>query len=103
MTQFTVAPGQVHDELKKALLVDGFDLVLDLDKSQGSYLHCSKSGRKFLDLFTFFASSPIGQNHPRLRDDKVVQMLGRVAKTKPSNSDLYTVEMAEFVKTFREK
>ena len=35
-----------------------------------------------------------------MRDPDFVAKLGRVAVNKPSNSDLYTVEMAEFVETF---
>ena len=31
-----VTPDQVHSTLAKHMLADGFDFVLDLDKSQGS-------------------------------------------------------------------
>jgi len=96
----TVTPGTVHDTISRHMLADGFDVVLDLEKSQGTYLYDSRSQRRFLDLFTCFASSPIGFNHPKMRDPEFVGELGRIAVNKPSNSDLYTVEMAEFVETF---
>jgi L-lysine 6-transaminase len=76
-------------------------MVLDLEKSKGAYLHDSTSGRKFLDFFTFFASNPLGMNHDRLAGDPdFVNHLGRTAINKPSNSDVYTEEMAHFVETF---
>ncbi len=96
----TIAPEKVHETLGKYILADGFDMVLDLEKSKGAYLHDSRTGKDFLDFFTFFASSPVGLNHPRLTDPAFVEKLGRVAINKPSNSDLYTTEMAEFVDTF---
>ncbi|MFH1501512.1 MAG: L-lysine 6-transaminase [Candidatus Eisenbacteria bacterium] len=96
----TVAPDKVHETIAAHMLADGFDIVLDLEKSKGSYLHDSRSGRDYLDFFTCFASSPIGFNHPKMRDPDFVAALGRAAVNKPSNSDLYTVEMAEFVDAF---
>ena len=32
-----LAPGEVHDALARHIFADGFDLILDLEKSQGSY------------------------------------------------------------------
>lgn len=95
-----VRPEDVHEVLRSHMLADGFDFVLDLDRSRGAYLYDQRDGRRFLDLFTFFASNPLGMNHPRLRNDEFIAKIGRVALNKPSNSDVYTVEMAEFVRTF---
>jgi L-lysine 6-transaminase len=39
-------------------------------------------------------------NHPKLTTPEFLEKLGRAAVNKPSNSDAYTVEMAEFVETF---
>lgn len=96
----TVSPDKVHETIREHMLADGFDVVLDLEKSKGTYLFDSRSGKRYLDLFTCFASSPIGFNHPRMLDAEFLAKLGRVAVNKPSNSDLYTVEMAEFVDAF---
>lgn len=83
------------------MLADGYDMVLDLQKSKGLYLHDAKSGRTYLDFFTFFASNPLGMNHERLAGDPdFIQKIGQIAINKPSNSDTYTREMAEFVETF---
>lgn len=96
-------PTEVHEVLGRTILADGFDFVLDLDRSKGSWLYDSRFDKKYLDLFTFFGSSPVGFNHPKLSTPEVQKQLARAATHKPSNSDLYSVEMAEFVKTFREK
>lgn len=100
-TSTSVSPENVRSILSKHLLTDGYDFVLDLEKSEGIYLRDSKSGRDYLDFFTFFASNPLGMNHPKIAGDAdFVAKLGRVAINKPSNSDIYTEEMAEFVDSF---
>jgi L-lysine 6-transaminase len=86
--------------LEKHILRDGMNFILDFDKSHGNYLHDSLTGREYLDFFSFFASLPIGFNHPKMQDPDFQQKLLKVAQIKPSNSDIYTVEMAEFVETF---
>jgi L-lysine 6-transaminase len=98
--QNQVDPSRVHHILSKHILTDGLDIVLDLTKSKGVYLHDAKSGNTYLDFFTFFASNPLGMNHPRLANDDFIGRLGRVAVNKPSNSDVYTEEMAQFVNNF---
>jgi L-lysine 6-transaminase len=94
-------PADVHATLGRHLLVDGFDLVLDLAASRGSQLVDARDGTTYLDLFTFFASSVLGMNHPALVDDQVFRdELLTAAMNKPSNSDVYTVPMARFVEAF---
>ena len=94
-------PIEVHAVLRRHLLVDGFDLVLDLAASRGSTLVDARDGSSYLDLFTFFASSALGMNHPALAEDPAFRAeLLEAALNKPSNSDVYTVAMARFVDTF---
>ncbi|MCW2606117.1 MAG: L-lysine 6-transaminase [Frankiales bacterium] len=96
-----LAPRDVHAVLREHLLVDGFDMVLDLAASQGSCLVDARDGTRYLDLFTFFASSALGMNHPALVEDPLFrEELLQAALSKPSNSDVYTVAMARFVETF---
>lgn len=96
-----INPENVRSVLSKHLLTDGYDMVLDLEESEGPYLYDSQNGKRYLDFFTFFASNPLGMNHPKLaQDDEFVQKLARVAINKPSNSDIYTKDMAEFVSAF---
>ncbi|MBI3111081.1 MAG: L-lysine 6-transaminase [Ignavibacteriales bacterium] len=95
-----ISPTDVHAALSRHMLVDGFDLVVDLKRSQGSYLYDSRYNKRYLDFFTFFASGSVGMNHPKMTSPEFLEKLGYVAVNKPSNSDAYTVEMAEFVETF---
>jgi L-lysine 6-transaminase len=95
-----IPPNEVHTSLAKHMLVDGFDLIIDLKRSQGSYVFDSRYNKRYLDFFTFFASGSVGLNHPRLTSPDFLEKLGYVAVNKVSNSDAYTVEMAEFVETF---
>lgn len=98
--RFNVTPQNVQSTLKKFMLVDGFDITIDLKKSKGAYLYDSKHNRKLLDFFTFVASNPLGMNHPKINNDEFIMEIGRVAVNKPSLSDIYTEIQAEFVETF---
>ncbi|MCW2664588.1 MAG: L-lysine 6-transaminase [Mycobacterium sp.] len=92
---------RVHETLSRSMLVDGFDLVLDLTRSAGSYLVDARDGRRYLDMFTFVASSALGMNHPALADDNDFRMeLLQAALNKPSNPDVPSAAMAGFVETF---
>ena len=96
----SIKPTEVHKTLGKYMLADGFDLVLDLKKSQGCRIYDSRTGKYFLDGFSFFATAPLGCNHPALTSPEFIKKMGEIAINNPTNSDIYTVEMAEFVDTF---
>jgi L-lysine 6-transaminase len=101
MTAVLSEANWVHEVLSRSMLVDGFDFVLDLAASAGSWLVDARDGRRYLDMFTFFASSALGMNHPALADDEDFRAeLLQAALNKPSNADVYTVAMAGFVDTF---
>nr|WP_319945661.1 L-lysine 6-transaminase [Nocardia macrotermitis] len=96
-----VTPARVHEILRANILADGFDLVLDPIRSHGRRLVDARDGTTYLDMFGFFASSALGMNHPALvEDERFRSELLTAALNKPSNSDIYTVEMARFVATF---
>ncbi|MCJ2513071.1 MAG: L-lysine 6-transaminase [Candidatus Thermoplasmatota archaeon] len=96
----TINPKNVHKTLSKYMMTDGFDLVLDLKKSYGCRVYDSRNDKFLLDCFSFFASAPLGCNHPKLTTQEFIKKIGEISVNKPTNSDLYTVEMAEFVDTF---
>ena len=79
------------------MLADGMSPVIDLEKSHGSWLVDGKSGEKYLDLFSMFASLSVGYNHPYVLENK--DRLLASAINKPTNSDIYSLAMAEFVET----
>lgn len=91
---------KVLESIDRYLLVDVIPVVVDLDKSQGNRIFDGATGRSYLDCISYIASNPIGHNHPLMHDQAFEEKLLRAAREKPSNSDFYTVEMAEFVDTF---
>lgn len=98
--QVRIDPTDVLSELKKHILVDGFEIVIDLDRSQGCRLYDAHSDRSLIDLYSFYASMPIGFNHPAFQQTEVQDDLLAAASIKVANSDVYSVQMARFVKTF---
>ena len=92
-----IKPEEVHSILSRHILADGYDFVLDLEKSKGSWLYDSLHDKKLLDFFGFFATSTIGMNHNKMFEPSFLKKLQRASINKPTNSDVYTVEMAEFV------
>lgn len=98
--RFYVPPEKVREELSNYMLVDGYDFVLDLDKSKGAHFVEARTGKSYIDFFTCFASMPIGMNHIKMLNSGFDDYLNKAATNKPSNSDIYTDAMATFVKTF---
>src|SRR5205823_469300 len=85
--------------LEKHVLMDGFKIVIDLEKSRGSYMFDATTGRRLIDLYGFFGSLTIGFNHPYFDEPAVKEDLLRAAKFKIANSDVYSEGYAEFVET----
>src|SRR5213082_2507067 len=86
--------------LEKHVLMDGFKIVIDLERSRGSHMYDAATGRRLIDLYGFFGSLTIGFNHPAFDDPAVKEDLLRAAKFKVANSDIYSDGYAEFVETF---
>jgi L-lysine 6-transaminase len=97
--QSEINPSKVLDTIGQHVLLDGFKVVIDLDKSLGSYLYDAASGRRLIDLYGFFGSMPVGFNHPYFDQPEVQRDLLRAAKFKVANSDVYSASYAEFVET----
>ena len=95
-----LSPDEVLGVLSRHILVDGYHVVMDLDRSRGSYLYDARSGRLMLDFFANFATCPIGYGHPGMEDPEFREKLLAAALLKPANSDIYTASYAEFVETF---
>ena len=95
-----VQPAEVHNVLSRHMLADGYDIVMDLRKSKGSWVFDARRGRNVLDFFTNFASIPVGYNHPKMDTPEFRARLADASINKPANSDIYTTYMAEFVETF---
>jgi L-lysine 6-transaminase len=99
--QTHIQVSEVHEMLARHVLTDGMKLVLDLRNSRGSQLVDAQTGQRYLDMYTFFASAPLGLNPPGIADDPTfVAELGEIAVNKPANPDMYSAPYAEFVETF---
>lgn len=92
-----LSPDKAASLISKWLPYDGYDIILDLKKSKGMHLYDSRHDRKILDFFGFFASSPLGMNHPKMFESGFLEKLKYASINKVTNGDTYTVEMAEFV------
>jgi L-lysine 6-transaminase len=90
----------VRDTLAGHILVDGYHLVQDIEKSHGIWLHDAVRGRDLLDFFGHFSTNPVGFNHPGMTTPEFRERILPAAINKPANSDVYTSFMAEFVATF---
>ena len=90
----------VKEILSKNILADGFDPIMDLENSKGSWIVDGVSGNRYLDMFSMFASASVGYNHPKIISN--LDLLGRVSISKPTLSDVYNVHYADFVNTFNE-
>ena len=87
----------VRNQINSHMLADGMLQIIDLEKSHGSWLVDARDNREYLDLFSMFASLSVGYNHPYVLENK--ERLISSAMNKPTNSDVYSLEMAEFVST----
>ncbi|MCG3173144.1 MAG: putative L-lysine-epsilon aminotransferase [Myxococcota bacterium] len=95
-----IEPGRVHELLSRWVLTKGYDLVLDLENSRGSWMVDARNGKRYANFFSFYAALALGFNHPRLNNEETRAMLADAALHKPSNCDVYTWQYAWFVDVF---
>ncbi|MQY64012.1 MAG: aminotransferase class III-fold pyridoxal phosphate-dependent enzyme, partial [Calditrichaeota bacterium] len=96
----SIAPQDVRQVIGRHALTDGLQVVIDLEKSHGSWIVDAVTGKEYLDLFAMFASMTVGFNHPVLIANK--DRLVAAAINKPTLSDIYAREYAEFVAALEE-
>jgi len=94
-----VNKSDIRKTIAESILADGMSPIIDLEKSHGSWLVDKVSGKEYLDLFSMFASLSVGYNHPYVLEES--ERLRIAAINKPTNSDVYSQEMAEFIHTFK--
>ena len=92
-----ITPNKVRDSIGRYMLADGMEYVIDLEKSHGSWLVDARNNKEYLDLFSMFASMSVGYNHPYVLEHK--DRLTDASLNNPTNSDVYSMQMAEFVET----
>lgn len=99
-TTARIAPDEVFPRLQRHILADGFELVMDLERSHGAFIYDSLRGREILDLFACISTFALGYNHPKITTPEFKERILPAALNKPANPDTYTPEMAEFVEAF---
>ena len=65
----------VQGRLARHVLTDGFQIILDLPNSCGSWIVDAETGERYLDLYSFFASAPLGINPPGVTGDPELMAL----------------------------
>lgn len=94
-------PEEVKPAIENYVLADHIDMVMDLEKSHDCYIYDSLHQRELLDLFSCFATIPLGYNHPKMNNDAAfLKNLMQAALINPSNSDILTTQMGSFIQTF---
>ena len=86
--------------IRRHMIGDAFEFVLEIEKSHGSYAHDALADIEILDFYSCFASSPLGFNHPVFNDEDAARRLFEAAVHKPANSDSHTFELASFTEAF---
>ncbi len=94
----SIKPKNVREILSKNILADGFDPIIDLDKSHGSWIVDQRDGSEYLDMFSMYASGAVGYNHPYIVKNQDV--LGKISINKTTLSDIYNIYYADFIETF---
>ncbi len=90
MGVITVPSETVFPTLESNILVDGFHIVIDLQRSHGSVMVDALEGKEYLDCYGYFATLPVGHNHPKMRDKGFLASLTTAAISNPANSDVYS-------------
>jgi L-lysine 6-transaminase len=96
----SVSIDNVRNILSEYLIDDRSSIIPDFARCYGQYIFDLKTSGYYLDCAGYYGSNPIGHNHPGLNEPSFLQKLLNVAKTNPSNSDFFSLEMADFVDTF---
>ncbi|MFF9897709.1 L-lysine 6-transaminase [Streptomyces longispororuber] len=89
------------DLLRDHVSGDFDGIVLDVRASQGCWLVDERDGSRYLDMSMFYASAPLGHNHPALHGSQELdEAFLAAARMKPANPDYGTREQARFVEEF---
>ena len=94
----SIKANDIKNILGKHILADGFEPIIDLKNSKGSWLVDQRDGSKYLDMFSMYASGAVGYNHPHIVKHK--NILGDISINKTTLSDIYNVYYAEFMEAF---
>src|SRR5437773_2986790 len=95
-----IASWNVLETIEQNVLLDGFKVVVHLEKRRRLYLFNAVDYCRMIDFFGFFGSMAVGFNHPHFDQPAAQRDLLRAARVKIANSDVYSEGYAKFVETF---
>ena len=79
-----------------------FNIKVDFEKSQGSYLYDNNTRRAYLDFFGMYASLPLGYNHEIFQNSEFHNEVCKCAHIKVTNCEFVSNETEEFDRVFSE-
>lgn len=97
----TVSGADSLDRLGAVLVGDFLPVLVDFERSTGSYLWDELRDGPVLDMGMFFSSAPLGHNPAPLTTPAADRALGAAARVKPSNPDFASSVLSDFVADFR--
>ena len=101
MRKNTTQHKALRERLGRSVIVDGPRVALDLNESESPYIRDLYDKTEYLDFATFYASLPLGMNHPDIKSDvESRERLLVAALNKVANPDYHSEEVTEFVETF---
>jgi L-lysine 6-transaminase len=78
-----------------------FNINIDYELSEGSFIYDLNTDRKYLDFFGMYASLPLGYNHEIFKTKEFVDEYLRTSSFKVNNCEFTSKETLEFDKQFK--
>jgi L-lysine 6-transaminase len=89
------------DRVREVLVGDFLPMLVDVERSSGSYLWDEVRDGPVLDMGMYFSSAPLGHNPAAVTTASADLALRAAARVKPSNPDFANPLLDEFVADFR--
>tara|TARA_R110001592_G_scaffold105399_3_gene296386 strand:- start:5003 stop:6157 length:1155 start_codon:yes stop_codon:yes gene_type:complete len=78
-----------------------FNIKIDFDKSQDSYIFDKNTNKKYLDFMGMYSSLPLGYNHKIFSTNSFKKEINRISKLKLVNCEILSDEFNEFYNSFK--
>ena len=79
-----------------------FNIKIDFDKSQGSFIYDKITKREYLDFMGMYSSLPLGYNHKTFDNEDFKKDVERASKLKIVNCEILSDEFDKFFKSFKD-
>ena len=79
-----------------------FNIKIDFDKSQGSFIYDKITKREYLDFMGMYSSLPLGYNHKTFDNKDFKKDVERASKLKIVNCEILSDEFEKFYDSFKD-